>query len=94
MTKIDDIINEIIKKLKKIIKNSDVFYEKFFDGSHYTIVIHIIADNFKFYFKIDETTFLNHETNLMVQGIVRSFEYNVYSEVFDTKEYLNLFKEE
>lgn len=83
---------EIVKKLKKIIKNSNVFYETFFDGLHYTTTFHIITDKFSVYFKIDDEILLNNETSITVQHIIKSYEYNMYSEVFNTKEYNKLYE--
>ena len=79
--------DEIVKKLKKIIKNSDVFYEPFFDGLHYITTFHIITDKFKLYFNIEDETILNCETSTILKHVIQSYQYNMYSEVFNTKEY-------
>lgn len=84
---------EIVKKLKKIVKHSNVFYETFYDGFHNTTTFHIITDKFSIYFKIDDEILLNNETSITVQHIIKSYEYNMYSEVFNTKEYNKLYEE-
>lgn len=85
--------DEIVKKLKKIIKKSNVFYEKFFDGFHYTTTFHVITDKFSVYFKMDDEILLNNDTSITIQHIIKSYEYNMYSEVFNTKEYNKLYDE-
>lgn len=85
--------DEIVKKLKKIVKNSDVFYEKFFDGFHYTTTFHIITDKFRFYFKIDDEIMLNGDINALLRHVIEGYRYNMYSEVFNTKEYNKLYDE-
>ena len=78
---------EIVKKLKKIIKNSNVFYETFYDGLHYTTTFHTITDKFKIYFNIDDEVLLNCEISAILKHVIQSYQYNMYSEVFNTKEY-------
>lgn len=83
---------EIVKKLKKIIKNSDVFYETFFDGVLYTTSFHISTDKFSVYFTLDDEIMLNNKTSITVQQVIKLYEYNIHCEVFNTKEYNKLYE--
>ena len=86
--KIENKREEIVKKLKKIFKRSNVFYETFFDGFHYTTIFHIIMfSKLSMYTRIDDEILLKGETSGIIKHIIQAFEYNMYSEVFNTKEY-------
>lgn len=80
--------DEIVKKLRKIIKDSNVFYETFFDGFHHTTIFHIIMfSKLSMYTKIDDEILLKGETNGIIKHIIQAFEYNMYNEIFNAKEY-------
>lgn len=92
--KIENKREEIVKKLRKLIKNSNVFYETFFDGLHYTTTFHIIMFcKLSMYTRIDDEIILKSETSVILKHIIQAFEYNMYSEIFNTKEYNKLYME-